>query len=236
MPISQKVINENELLFTAEAYLQSKNIRFEVPQTLLMLPAADLGAGLGGLSKKTYKLIGDIEIISDDLALMHNFALGAPLCVLLAELTAVLGAKKFFLAGSAGALAEGLSFGDRVLCRGAYSEEGTSRHYAGGNYFPACGFDGISSLPVKAAGDSWTTDAFFRETKASVQAYREKGCLTVEMEASALFAFAKSRGFEAGAAFVISDLLYGGIWRPAQKNAQTLKALRALVTDLIKIL
>ena len=236
MSVSQKEINKNEPVFTAGEYLRSKNISFEIPQTLLMLPAACFGAGLGGLSKKTYKLIGDIEVINDDLAVMHNFALGAPLCVLLAELAAVLGAKKFLLAGSAGALAEGLSFGDRVLCRGAYSEEGTSRHYVSEEYFPACGFDVLSALPVKAAGDSWTTDAFFRETKASVQAYREKGCLTVEMEASALFAFAKSRGFEAGAVFVISDLLYGGFWRSVQKNAQTLKALRALVADLIKIL
>lgn len=236
MSVLKKETNKNEPVFTAGDYLQSKNIRFEIPPTLIMLPAVNLGLGLGGLSKKTYKLIGDIEIINDDLAVMHNFALGAPLCVLLAELSSVLGARKFLLSGSAGALSEELSFGDRVLCRGAYSEEGTSRHYVIENYLPARGFDIISALPVKAAGDSWTTDAFFRESKASVQAYREKGCLTVEMEASALFAFAKTRGFEAGAVFVISDLLYGGVWRPAQKNAQTVKALRALLSELIKIL
>lgn len=236
MSISKKELNGNEPVFTAADYLQSKHIRFDVPPALLMLPAVDLGAGLGGLSKKTYNLIGRIEIINDSLAVMHNFALGAPLCVLLAELASALGARKFVLAGSAGALAENLTFGDRVLCRGAYSGEGTSRHYVKEDYIPSQGLSALSSLPVKAAGDTWTTDAFFMETKSSAEFYRLKGCLTVEMEASALFAFAKARGFEAGAAFVIGDLLYGGVWRPAQKNAQTLKALRALVLDIIKIL
>ena len=43
-------------------------------------------------------------------------------------------------------------------------------------------------------GPSWTTDAPFRETAAAIEAARAKGILAVEMEASALYIFARARG------------------------------------------
>lgn len=42
-------------------------------------------------------------------------------------------------------------------------------------------------------GASWTTDAPFRETKAAIAAARAEGILGVEMEAAALYAFARAR-------------------------------------------
>jgi purine-nucleoside phosphorylase len=42
-------------------------------------------------------------------------------------------------------------------------------------------------------GTSWTTDAPFRETAAAIASARAKGALTVEMEAAALYAFARAR-------------------------------------------
>jgi purine-nucleoside phosphorylase len=42
-------------------------------------------------------------------------------------------------------------------------------------------------------GPSWTTDAPFRETSEAVEAARAKGILAVEMEAAALYAFARAR-------------------------------------------
>lgn len=40
---------------------------------------------------------------------------------------------------------------------------------------------------------TWTTDAFYRETKEKVKGRKEEGCTTVEMECSALAACAKFR-------------------------------------------
>jgi len=40
-------------------------------------------------------------------------------------------------------------------------------------------------------GSSWTTDAPFRETADAIAAARSKGVLAVEMEAAALYAFAR---------------------------------------------
>ena len=41
-------------------------------------------------------------------------------------------------------------------------------------------------------GASWTTDAPFRETAATIETARSKGVLAVEMEAAALYAFAQA--------------------------------------------
>ena len=42
-------------------------------------------------------------------------------------------------------------------------------------------------------GSAWTTDAPFRETQEAVEAAAKAGILAVEMEAAALYAFAKAR-------------------------------------------
>jgi uridine phosphorylase len=42
-------------------------------------------------------------------------------------------------------------------------------------------------------GSSWTTDAPFRETAEAIEAARAKGVFAVEMEAAALYTFAKKR-------------------------------------------
>ena len=41
-------------------------------------------------------------------------------------------------------------------------------------------------------GASWTTDGPFRETEEAIEAARAKGILAVEMEAAALYAFART--------------------------------------------
>jgi purine-nucleoside phosphorylase len=43
-------------------------------------------------------------------------------------------------------------------------------------------------------GTSWTTDAPFRETAQAIEAARLRGVLAVEMEAAALYAFARAAG------------------------------------------
>ena len=53
-------------------------------------------------------------------------------------------------------------------------------------------FDDVG-VPV-LRGATWTTDAPFRETADAIEAMRERGLLAVEMEAAALYAFARARG------------------------------------------
>jgi purine-nucleoside phosphorylase len=42
-------------------------------------------------------------------------------------------------------------------------------------------------------GPTWTTDAPFRETAEAIEAAKKRGILAVEMEAAALYTFAKAR-------------------------------------------
>jgi uridine phosphorylase len=83
----------------------------------------------------------------------------------------------------------------------ALRDEGTSYHYMAPSDYchadPALvdALDGVIesfSVPVLTGG-TWTTDAPFRETQPAIDAMIEKGLLAVEMEASALYAFAQLR-------------------------------------------
>ncbi len=63
-------------------------------------------------------------------------------------------------------------------------------------------------------GKTWTTDAFYRETPNKVARRREQGCITVEMEAAALFAVAEFRGVQIGQLLYGADDLGGIEWDP----------------------
>ena len=58
-------------------------------------------------------------------------------------------------------------------------------------------------------GRTWTTDAVYRETRARTDRRRAEGCLTVEMEASALIAVARFRGVAFSQVLFAGDSLAG---------------------------
>src|SRR5215469_257736 len=87
-----------------------------------------------------------------------------------------------------------------ILVKRALRDEGTSYHYLP----PADYVAAEPALLARAAaalaeirhvhvGDTWTTDAPFRETEESIAQRRRAGILAVEMEAAALYAFAAAR-------------------------------------------
>ena len=88
-----------------------------------------------------------------------------------------------------------------VLIERALRDEGTSHHYLPPSRYSDAppdlvervrgGFEGLA-IPV-VHGGSWTTDAPFRETAEAIASRRAEGLLAVEMEAAALYAFAKAR-------------------------------------------
>ena len=81
-------------------------------------------------------------------------------------------------------------------------DEGTSYHYAPPSEFAEADQELVNAA-AKAlkntslrcvVGASWTTDAPFRETADAIEAAQRKGILAVEMEAAALYAFARAAG------------------------------------------
>lgn len=131
-------------------------------------------------------------------------AVGAPYAVLVAEQAFASGCRLLVSITSAGRLAEDLPARPHfVLIRRALRDEGTSHHYLPPAAFAEAPQPGLldrvaaqlrSEAPglTVLEGATWTTDAPFRETESAIAAARTQGCLAVEMEAAALYAFAAS--------------------------------------------
>lgn len=128
-------------------------------------------------------------------------AVGAPFAVLVAEELFACGCRILISLTSAGQITPAGDPPYFVVIDRALRDEGTSYHYAAPAPFaeaaPALVDRAIGALTAAAlpayVGASWTTDAPFRETAAAVAAARAKGVLAVEMEAAALYAFARER-------------------------------------------
>ena len=129
-------------------------------------------------------------------------AVGAPYAVLVAEQAFVSGCRLLVSITSAGRIAEDLPAPPHfVLIRRALRDEGTSHHYLPPAAFTEAPLPNLldsvaARLRAEAPdvilreGVTWTTDAPFRETEAAITEARAQGCLAVEMEAAALYAFA----------------------------------------------
>ena len=152
--------------------------------------------------------------MKNDVSLLF-LSIGAPITAIATDVMAAVGATEFLILGASGGINKELSVGDIVLCSRAVRDEGTSHHYIKNSFYSNPDIKMTTKLANNMKknnirffkGADWTVDAMFRETKKELEYYREKGILTVEMEASALFAVAKAKRLKASAAFVISDLL-----------------------------
>jgi uridine phosphorylase len=155
----------------------------------------------------------------------HHFALfrigvGAPVAVADIEELHALGIEKFIVFGNCGVLDDSIEDCSVIIPNMALRDEGTSFHYMEPSdtvklnekyvnefkeILDRLGYDYIE-------GATWTTDAFYRETKEKVARRKEAGAITVEMEASALQAVCNFRGCELFIFFYAGDNLAGEKW------------------------
>jgi uridine phosphorylase len=129
-------------------------------------------------------------------------AVGAPYAVLIAEQMFAAGCKMLISITSAGQITPLGPPPYFVVIDRALRDEGTSHHYLPPSEFIDAAQEVVAEAvealradgtPVHV-GATWTTDAPFRETQRAIDAARGKGALAVEMEAAALYAFARARG------------------------------------------
>lgn len=132
---------------------------------------------------------------------MIGCAVGASFAVLLAEQLFVSGCRFLISVTSAGQIVpQGLPPYFVVIER-ALRDEGTSYHYLPPAEFAEAdpclvetALGGLRHLALSVyRGAAWTTDAPFRETEAAIESCRARNILAVEMEAAALYAFARAR-------------------------------------------
>ena len=128
-------------------------------------------------------------------------AVGAAFAVLLAEELFVSGCRFLLSVTSAGQIVSRGQPPYFVVIDRALRDEGTSYHYLPPGEFAAAD-PALVALAMAALGGSWltvhrgaawTTDAPFRETAAAIERARGLDILAVEMEAAALYAFARAR-------------------------------------------
>jgi uridine phosphorylase len=129
---------------------------------------------------------------------------GASFAVLVAEQLFASGCELLVSLTSAGQIVPAGQPPYFVVIDRSLRDEGTSYHYAP----PAEFAEADPALVEKTAmalaqsglhgvvGASWTTDAPFRETAQAIEAARTKGILAVEMEAAALYTFARAAGVQ----------------------------------------
>jgi len=154
-------------------------------------------------------------------ALVHP-GVSAPLAASVLEMLIAGGCRTFVACGSAGVLAEDLPPGHLIIPTEALRDEGPSYHYLEPGASTLAAPRVVTALEqtlkesdiAYVCGKTWTTDAFYRETEGRVQKRKQQGCLTVEMEAAALFAVAQFREVALGCLLYASDHVGGREWDP----------------------
>lgn len=125
---------------------------------------------------------------------------GAPFAVLVGEELFASGCRLLVSLTSAGQITPAGPPPYFVIIDRALRDEGTSYHYAPPSEFAEAdpelvgtAANALATLTQRSVvGSSWTTDAPFRETAEAIEAARAKGILAVEMEAAALYTFARA--------------------------------------------
>ena len=130
-----------------------------------------------------------------------GFAVGASFAVLVAEELFASGCQLLISVASSGLILPKAKPPFFLLIERALRDEGTSYHYLPPSDYASITerlltvLDGaFSELRVPAyRGATWTTDAPFRETSLAIEHAGSEGIVAVEMEAAALYAFARAR-------------------------------------------
>lgn len=147
---------------------------------------------------------------------------GAPACVGDFEDLIAMGVKRIILLGNCGVLDKSICDCGIIIPTLALRDEGTSFHYAppsdsipvNRRYIPefqaVCKEHGYSYV----TGTTWTTDAFYRETKQKVAARKAMGAVCVEMECAAMQAMCDFRKVEFFQFLYAGDNLDHPQWDP----------------------
>lgn len=152
----------------------------------------------------------------------YKARLGAPACVGSFEDVIPMGAKRIILLGNCGVLDRRIKDCGIIIPTRAIRDEGTSYHYApAGDYIEVntnyiedftSVLDEFGYPYIK--GTTWTTDAFYRETKAKVDLRKQMGAICVEMECAAMQAMCNFRNVEFFQFLYAGDNLDHTSWDP----------------------
>lgn len=161
----------------------------------------------------------DVDVDGAPVLLCHP-GVGAPLAAAFLEELIAHGCRRVLACGGCGVLDSSLPVGHALLPVAAVRDEGTSYHYLPASREVEPHPDAVAAIAraLDAAGvpydriKTWTTDAFYRETRARVARRQAEGCRAVEMEAAAFFAVARFRGIQFGQVLYAGDDVAAETW------------------------
>src|SRR6476661_10019045 len=203
-PAASSVFQPAALL--REARRQKNLPAVDVPAFCVLDPDGDIvrrlrrtGAARPFADWPCYHTALDTFALAGEAAGIVGCAVGAPFAVLVAEELFASGCRLLISLTSAGQITPAGTPPYFVVIDRALRDEGTSYHYAAPAEFAeanaelvAAAAKSLSPLPLRSVvGASWTTDAPFRETAEAIAAAKAKAILAVEMEAAALYTFAR---------------------------------------------
>ncbi len=205
-PLSSSVFRPGALLREARRQKNLPNV--DVPAICILDPDGDIVRRLrkDGRSKPFegwpcyHTQLDAFELCGQTVGIV-GCAVGAPFAVLIAEELFECGCRLLLSLTSAGQIVPAGAIPYFVIIDRALRDEGTSYHYAEASDFSEAdaALVGLADSALKSAllraivGPTWTTDAPFRETAEAIDAAKKRGILAVEMEAAALYTFAKAR-------------------------------------------
>lgn len=179
-----------------------------------------------GGTKVTVRSLANLDIVvyetlyKDAKVALFLSPVGAPACALLLEDIFALGVQRAVMFGTCGVLDGSIEDCSIIIPDKAVRDEGTSYHYA-----PASDEIGVNVKYTEefikildefgcsyTKGKVWTTDAFYRETRDKMKLRKERGCICVDMECSAVAAVAQFRDKEVFQFFYAADNLDADKW------------------------
>ena len=153
---------------------------------------------------------------------LYKARLGAPACVGCFEDIIPMGARRIILLGNCGVLDTNIEDCGIIIPTRAIRDEGTSYHYAPpADYIDVnVKYRALFQTILEAhgysyvTGTTWTTDAFYRETRGKIASRKQMGAICVEMECAAMQAMCNFRGVEFFQFLYAGDNLDASNWDP----------------------
>lgn len=177
----------------------------------------DGGLPAARLVNENRGLLGYTGTVAGRKVSVQTTGIGTPSISIVTEELLRLGARQLVRVGTTGALRANIHLGDLVIATASMPTDGTTATFMNGKpYAPAADF-ALTHALVHAAekvgvpfhvGPIATIDVFshYHPDLNFVRPWRDAGALAVEMEASALFYLAASRGVQAACLGVVVDV------------------------------
>lgn len=151
---------------------------------------------------------------------MFMMSVGAPAAATCIEDVHAMGANKFIVFGNCGVLDKNVADLAIIIPNKAIRGDGLSYHYIEDSLFIDINkkYSNVFKRILNnkgysyVEGTTWTTDAFYRETKEKVIKMKNNGAICVEMEAAALQAVCDFRGIDLMTFFYAADNLDNDYW------------------------